>query len=330
MKKIFFCFLYNLTFFSVICTLTACTRKEPISKTGFYFDTVISVTIYDDSKEYTLDGCFLLAQKYEDLFSRTKEGSDIWNINHAAGAPVSVDAETIEILKRALSYTELTNGMLTPAIAPISSLWDFSTASADSHTVPSDEEIKKALAHTDYHTIQINGQSVQLSDKEAALDLGCIAKGYIADKMKEYLLKEQVKSAIINLGGNILTIGTKPDGSAYTIAVQKPFSESGTAETTISVTDLSVVTSGIYERCFTQDGILYHHILNPKTGYPVENDLASVTILSTSSTDGDALATSCLLLGLDDGLALIDSLPGVEALFLTKDGTHYYTECFPH
>lgn len=307
----------------------SCRRNEPLSQTGFYFDTVISVTIYDSSKEYTLDGCFALAAKYENLFSTTVEGSDIRNINQAEGKPVTVDAETAFLLEKALSYAELTDGLFTPTIAPLSSLWNFSTITADSMTVPDAEKIERRLAHTDYHILQINGQSVQLTDKEGAVDLGAIAKGYIADQMKAYLLEEGVESALINLGGNILAIGTKPDKESYIVAIQKPFAKTGTAETTVAVTDCSVVTSGIYERCFEQDGILYHHVLNPHTGYPVENTLASVTILSHSSADGDALSTCCLLLGLEKGKALIDALPDVEALFITKDGTLYYTDGFP-
>lgn len=310
--------------------LISCKKKEPISKTGFYFDTVISITIYDSSKEYTLENCFALAEKYENLFSTTVEGSDIWNINHANGKPITVDAETSLLLQKALSYAELTDGLFTPTIAPLSSLWNFSSATTGKRTVPSAEEISSKLAHTDYHNLQINGQTVQLSDKSGAVDLGAIAKGYIADKMKEYLLEEGVESATINLGGNVLTVGTKPDGNNYIIAVQKPFSETGTAETTVAVADCSVVTSGIYERYFEQDGKFYHHVLNPHTGYPIENTLASVTVLSRSSTEGDALSTSCLLLGLEDGKAFIESLPNTEALFITKDGTLYYTDGFPH
>lgn len=310
--------------------LLSCANTKPLAKTGFYFDTVISVTIYDSSKEYTLDGCFALAEKYENLLSTTVEGSDIWNINHAGGAPVTVDKETAFLLNKALSYAELTDGLLTPAIAPLSSLWDFSGVSEDSHKVPSEEEIQKRLAHIDYHGIRIDEQTVQLSDSEAAVDLGSIAKGYIADKMKEYLIAENVKSAIINLGGNVLTIGKKTDGSDYVVAIQKPFAETGTAETTVAVSDSSVVTSGIYERYFEEEGILYHHVLNPNTGYPVENTLASVTILSSSSTKGDALSTSCLLLGLEAGKTLIESLPDTEALFITKDGQLYRTSGFPY
>lgn len=328
MKKKFTILLCILSVFS--CFLSGCQNQtSPITKTGFYFDTVISVTIYDSSKEYTLEKCMELAEYYENLFSPTIEGSDVWNINHSDGSSVSVHEETVFLLNRALYYSSLTDGLLNPAIAPLSSLWDFSSASADSHTVPSTKDIQERLSHIDYHNIVIEEQTVMLTDQYGSIDLGCIAKGYIADQLKEYLLEEGVDSALINLGGNVLTIGSKPDGTAFTIGIQKPFAESGITQTTVSIIDSSAVTSGIYERYFEEDGVIYHHILDPATGYPVENDLASVTILSSSSTDGDALSTSCLLLGLSDGMELIESLPGIEALFITKDGDLYYTSGFP-
>lgn len=317
-------------FLLLIFCLSGCRQTiTPLTKSGFYFDTYISVTIYDASKEYVLEDCMEQAAYYENLLSPTVEGSDVWNVNHAKGAPVSVSSETVFLLERALYYASLTEGKLNPAIAPLSTLWNFSSANTDNHTVPSKADITDRLQHIDYQGIVIENQTVTLKDAEASIDLGCIAKGYIADKLKEFLLSEGVESACINLGGNVLTIGNKPGGKPFVIGVQEPFAESGTAALTVSITDASLVTSGIYERYFEQDGQLFHHILDPQTGYPVDNELASVTILSTSSMEGDALSTTCLLLGSDEGLALINSLPDTEALFITKDGTKYYTDGFP-
>ena len=328
MKKNFLTFIFIIIF--LIYTLCGCGRTtRSLTKNGFYFDTIISITIYDSAKEYTLDHCMELAKHYENLFSPTLKGSDIWKINHADGAPVNVDVETIFLIEKALSYASLTDGLLNPAIAPLSSLWNFSSAATGTHNVPDETDIAKKLEHTDYKKILIDGQTIRLLDAEASIDLGCIAKGYIADKLKEYLLEEQVESALINLGGNVVAVGNKPDNSSFTIGIQKPFAKRGISETTISVSDSSAVTSGIYERYFEQNGVLYHHILDPKTGYPVVNELASVTILSTYSTDGDALSTSCLLLGSKKGMELIESLPDIEALFITKDGTLYYSSGFP-
>lgn len=311
------CFtIFILTFTNIACKPVS---SAPLSKTGFYFDTVITVTLYSPADEDLLDSCLELAASYEMLLSRTKEGSDIDRINHAAGAPTEVSPETVELLSAALSYARLTNGKTDPTIGAVSELWDFHKESEP--VPPADADIQAALSHVNYQTVKISGNVVTLSDPEAKLDLGFIAKGFIADKMKEYLLSKGVQSALINLGGNVLTIGSKPDGSAFTIGIQKPFAQTGTAVTTVSVRDTSVVSSGVYERCFEYNGKLYHHILDTATGYPVENDLLAVSILSETSTEGDALSTACLLLGYEEAQTFLDTLEGVDALFITSDGT---------
>ena len=165
-------------------------------------------------------------------------------------------------------------------------------------------------------------------DEGMILDLGAVSKGYIADRIKEYLVEEGVKSALIDLGGNVLCIGNRPDGTPFQIGIRQPFADTVSAVTALSVTDQSVVTSGIYERCFTKDGILYHHLLDPGTGYPCENELASVTIISDHSVDGDALSTCCFLMGPQKGMELINSLKDVRAVFLTREGVLLYSEGF--
>lgn len=318
-----------LLLFFLLTFLTGCHKKNtPLSKTGFYFDTVITVTIYDPSKEDVLDECFALAGYYENLFSAEKEGSDIWNINHADAAPVTVSRETAALLERAVYYSDLTDGLIDPTIAPLSSLWNFSSENAQTHTVPPDTDIAERLAHVDYRNINIDGLTVTLSDADAAVDLGFIAKGYIADMLKEYLLQQQIDSAVIDLGGNVLTLGNKPDGSLYVIGIQMPFADRGVSMGSVSVSDRAVVSSGIYERCFEKDGILYHHILDTDTGYPIDNSLAAVTILAPSSLEADALSTACFALGLKSGKELIESLPDTEALFITKEGEQIATDGF--
>ena len=178
----------------------------------------------------------------------------------------------------------------------------------------------EAVTHIDYHCIKVEGNTVTLTDPEARIDLGGIAKGYIADRLKEYLKDEGIEHALIDLGGNMLTLGRRYDGNDFRIGIQKPFADTGTAMAVVSVNDKSVVTSGDYERYFEKDGVIYHHILDPDTGYPVQNDLDQVTIISDQSVDGDALSTTCFAMGLEDGLELIRSLDGIEAVFVTKDG----------
>lgn len=329
----------TLVFILTPAILTGCTRNiAPISRTGFYFDTVIQITLYDTEDESILDGCFALAEKYENLFSVTKEGSDVWNINHARRETITVSEETVSLLVKAVDYANTTEGRIDPTIRPVSALWDF--GSEGKAHVPKETDIKEALSHVSCDTIRFGigpsdatGESiyntVTLTDSEAAVDLGFIAKGYIADQMKEYLLSEGVESACISLGGNVLTIGEKPDGSPFRIGIQEPFAPEGTTLDTVEIRDTSVVTSGIYERCFNENGKLYHHVLDTSTGYPVDNELAGVTIICESSTKADALSTACLCLGLEEGRRYLDAEKDVAYLLITKDGTQYRSENFP-
>lgn len=301
-----------------LLSAAGCSRKsDPISKTGFYFDTVISITLYDEKESEYLDGCFALAKTYEDYFSTTIEDSDISKINTAKGANVEVHDETIDLIEKGISYCELSNGGFDITIGALSSLWNFGH---NDGTLPDAAAIEEAVSSIDYRNIQIDGNTVMLTNPDAQLDLGAIAKGYIADQMKSYLNENGVTSGIINLGGNVLVVGPKPDGSNYNIAIQKPFAEEGTALAALGITNQTVVSSGIYERYFERDGVLYHHILNPATGYPYGNELSGLSIVCEKSVDGDGLSTTCFSLGLEKGMALIESLADTEAVFLTKDG----------
>lgn len=320
-KKIIICV------FSIILLIQGCGNPSPakVTMTDFYLNTVVSVTVYEPmgttaiySAEELCKKCLEMTAGYEKIFSKTIEGSDIWNINHSNGNPATVSADTIELLKTAIFYAEMSDGLVDPTIGPLSSLWNFSE---NKKTVPSDEEIRKALSQVNYKNITINGCQVTLTDPDACIDLGFIAKGYIADSLKEYLCSQNVSGAIINLGGNVQTIGNKPDNTPFKVGIQKPFSETGTALLSIPVTDKSVVSSGNYERFFQVNDTLYHHILSTRDGYPVKSDVSQVTIINDSSVDGDALSTLCFILGYEDGLSLIESLPDTEAIFVMEDGT---------
>lgn len=176
--------------------------------------------------------------------------------------------------------------------------------------------------------MQLDGNLLTFAKEGMGLDLGAIAKGYIADRIKDYLLEQGVKSATINLGGNVLCVGEKPEGTPFKIGIQKPFSDRSETIAVMNISDKSVVSSGIYERYFEKDGKIYHHILNPATGYPYDNHLVSVTIISDKSVDGDGLSTSCFALGLDKGMELINSLPDVQAVFITDDYELHYSDGF--
>lgn len=312
---------------SSVLLLGGCgTSKEPVSQTGFYFDTIVQITVYNETDVSCLENCLKLADKYEKMFSHTIEGSDIWKINHSNGRPVTVSDETIQLLEIALSYCDMTQGRIDITIETASELWDFhGNGSLNSGKIPDEKATAEAVSHVDYHNLLIDGNTVTLADADASISLGFIAKGYIADKIKEYLLSQNVQSAIINLGGNLLAVGSKPDGTPFQFGIQKPFDTQGTPITVLSVSDKSAVSSGVYERYFYQDDILYHHILNPADGYPIQNNLLGVTVLSASSAAGDALSTSCFVLGLDEGMELIESLEDVEAIFITEDYRLHYS-----
>lgn len=316
-----FCLLLSLTGLLFPAVLTGCRVSAPQkqTRTAFYFNTVVSVTLYEKDPDELFDHCMELLDSYENMLSRTKENSDIWNINHSGGAPVTVHRETAELLSVALSYAEMSDGLVDPTIGTLTALWNF--GGGNQCAVPSDIEIREALSHVDYRNVVLDGNEVTLKDPDAMLDLGFIAKGYIADRLKEYLVSCQVESAIINLGGNVLTIGKRPDGTPFQVGVQKPFADSGTAALTLSVEDKSLVSSGNYERYFIRDEVLYHHILSTKNGYPADSGLSSVTIISENSVDGDALSTLCFLLGYEKGKELTDSLRDVEAVFIDSNGT---------
>ena len=257
------------------------------------------------------------------MFSTTNTDSELYKLNHASGQPFTVSSETASLIQEGIHYSELSGGAFDLTIEPVSALWDFKAAKP---TVPSADAIAQAVSHVDYTKVDIQDNTVTLEDPEAGIDLGAIAKGYIADQVKTYLKKQGVKHAIINLGGNVDVIGTKPDGSKYNIGIQKPFDESGEAITSVQLKDQTVVTSGIYERYFKKNGKLYHHILDPRTGYPCENNLYSVSIITDSSTEADALSTTCFLLGYEKGMELIQSMDGVEAIFITDDGKVHRTD----
>ena len=190
-------------------------------------------------------------------------------------------------------------------------LWDIPN---NDGTIPAQADIDTALATVDYRQIVVDGNTVTLKNPDAALDLGGIAKGYVADRMREYLNAHGSDKGFINLGGNVLTLGQKANDEPYHIGIRKPFGEDGETITAVDVTDRSIVTSGRYERYFEKDGRIYHHILDPKTGYPYDNGLNGVTILSDSSMVGDALSTICFALGQEKGTEFLSSMPSNDFL----------------
>ena len=302
---------------TLLCGGCAAEADPPrLSEVGFYLDTVITLSAYVDDAQILKDALEECG-RYERILSRTIEGSDVWRINHADGEPVEVSDDTAAILRCAREIGGASGGAFDVTIAPASTLWDFTS---EAHTLPDAEEIARAAELVDYTKITLEGNTVTLP-AGMMIDLGGIAKGYIADRIKAYLEERGVKHAILSFGGNIVAIGTKPDGSAWKVGIQDINGKTGDYMLVTQNTGGSTVTSGIYERGFDLDGIRYHHLLSPETGWPVQNELASVTIFSESSMEGDALSTAAFVLGTEEGLKLIESLEGVEALFIARDRT---------
>ena len=350
-------------FYLILCTVLVCpmllftgcqnttgtstaTEKEPISISSIKLNTAIQITIYDSQDKSLLDDCLALCDRYELIFSRTNENSELYKLNHRI-SDSAVSNQTIEtqttpyqvngttntwhiseylaaLLSQGLSITRESDGAFDIAIAPLTSLWDFT---AEDPKVPDDAAIQKVLPLCSSDGVTIDGQDITLPSDDIQFDVGAIAKGYIADRLKDFLVKKGVNSAIINLGGNVLCIGSKPDGTPFKVGIQKPFADRNETEAVMDITGKSVVSSGIYERCFKQGGKLYHHILNPQTGYPYDNGLISVTIISDQSVNGDALSTTCFALGLKDGLKFAEK-KGVQAVFITEDYELHYTDGF--
>ncbi|MDO5708430.1 MAG: FAD:protein FMN transferase [Andreesenia angusta] len=297
--------------------------KEPISKNEFLLDTLCTITLYQGD-EKLLDDSFNYIRKYENLLSRTVKGSDVYNLNNSDGKAVKISPETMEVIKSGLHYSDLTNGKFDISIEPISSLWNFDN---DDSKIPDKSDLDKLLPNINYKDIEIiDDHTVKLKSPEQGIDLGAIAKGYIADELKSYLEKKGVKHAVIDLGGNVLCIGVKPNGEKFKVGIQDPFNKRNKVYGIVDIDDKSVVSSGIYERFIEKDGKRYHHILNPKTGMPYDNGLEQVTIISEKSIDGDGLSTSAFALGVEEGIKLINTIDDVDAIFITEDGKIHKTE----
>ena len=298
---------------------------DPNKKTtgvGFYFDTVVNLTLWG-APEGLINEIWAACERYENLLSKTIANSDVSRINTSMGQPVTVDPETWEILRRAKEISAVTGGAFSITIAPVTALWTFTGTATN--TVPNDETRLAALPLVDDQKIVLGENNTVTLPAGMQIDLGGIAKGYIADKAAE-LVREKATAAIINLGGNVYTVGQKPDGSKFSVAITDPLKPS-TARSVIYTGDCTVVTSGTYERGFNFGGVRYHHILDPKTGWPSQSDLVSASFVMDSSMTADALATACIVIGSEKSLALAKEL-GLDAIFITADGEILTTEGF--
>lgn len=310
---------------ALIISLTSCKGDpKPQSAQAFLLDTSVSLTLYDNSDPDILTQAMELCTDYENILSRTIPDSDVYKLNNAAGNPVKVSTSTIELVEKALYYSRLTDGKFDITISPVMDLWMFTS---EAPVLPDKADIDTALGSVDYKNIVVKGDTVQLLNG-AQIDFGGIAKGYIADRIADFLVEKGVKSAIIDLGGNILTVGEKPSGKPFIVGIQKPFEMRNTTIGAVEARNISVVSSGIYERGFTQDEKYYYHLLDPKTGYPADSGLQSVTVITPLSVDADALSTCLFVMGIEEGTSFAQSLPEVYAMFIDDNGEEHFTEGF--
>ncbi|HFI0462892.1 TPA: FAD:protein FMN transferase [Streptococcus suis] len=301
--------------------------KDPLSRTESMIHTAVQIKIYHEGQEDLMDQAIEYIKKMEELLSTNIEGSDVYKINAAAGQePVKVSAETFELIEKALEYSELTEGRFDITIGAVNDLWRIGQ---DDARVPSQDEIDQALQKIDYKKVILDAdnQTVFLSEAGMRIELGGISKGYIGTGIADMFYQTGVTTAIINLGGNVIVMGTSPGSDeGWNVGVQDPDEVRGATVGTQRAKDYAIITSGIYERFLEVDGTRYHHILDPKTGYPLDNNISGVTVFAPRSTDGDALSTSLFLFGIEEGLEFVNQMEGVEAVFIDKEHGVYLSD----
>ncbi|NLK20844.1 MAG: FAD:protein FMN transferase [Epulopiscium sp.] len=325
--------LVAIIFLVLISILSGCHKNKglpskPISNQTFALGTVIDIQVYDKDDQkarQAIEESINRVAEIEKKMTVNKKISEVISINKNAGEKsVVVSPDTFFVISEAKKYSELSQGAFDLTIEPIVKLWGIGTNHAK---IPKKEEINSLLSLVNYKDVKLNKTTynVGLSKKGQAIDLGAIAKGYAGDEIKRVLEEQGIHTAFINLGGNVVTIGTKLDGGHWKIGIQNPLDERGKHIAVVEVKDETVVTSGNYERYFIEDGKRYHHIINPKNGYPAEAGIISSTIVTKSSIDADALSTSVYVLGLEKGMKLIKDLDDVECVIITEDNKVYIT-----
>lgn len=325
-----FYYIVSAVVVSILISLKIISQKsnksqEVISMQTYILGTVIQLRATGKKSKVAIDKAIKRLYEIDDKMSVFKNGSDLSKINKSAGIRLEkVSEDTYCVIKKAIQYARLSQGAFEPTIRPLVKLYNFGN---ENPSIPAKEEINKALKLVNYKDVIVNDKdkTVMLRNREQSLDLGAIAKGYAADEVKKIFENNSIKSAIIDLGGNIYALGKKVDNTWWNIGIQDPLRVTGQYLGVLGVSNKSVVTSGNYERYFEVDGKRYHHIINPKTGYPCENGIISTTIISDYSIDGDGLTTCGYIMGLKSGFKLIENTSGVDAIFITSDKKVYVT-----
>ncbi|MCX7921860.1 MAG: FAD:protein FMN transferase [Clostridia bacterium] len=324
-KKVM-CLLVLSTLILTSCGYNKSAENTPVEKQEFHMGTIITEKVYGAQAQIAADEAMKRIKQIEDLMTINVPGSEIGRLNEEAGKnEVKLSEESIYVIETSKKFAELSDGSFDVTVGPLVKTWGIFT---EHPRVPSKEEIKSLLSLVGYKDLSIDSKKLtaKLARPRQIADLGGIAKGYAGDAAIEVYKDYGINSAFINLGGNVVVLGGKPDGSPWKIGVQNPRAENGKYVGILSVKDKAVVSSGDYERYFEKDGVRYHHIIDPKTGYPSNSDLIGTTIVADKSIEADALSTATFILGLDKGMKLIESLDGVDAVFISKDKKVYVTK----
>lgn len=286
----------------------------------FAMDTYMTLTAYGDNAQTAVNEAVAEIRRLDDRFSVGNAESDVTVINNAGGGHVS--EETAFLIDKSLDIGRKTNGAFDITVYPLMELWGFTSGN---YRVPSDEEIKDVLSKVSYMNVTADGQEVTLNNN-AMIDFGGIAKGYTSSRVMDIFRQNGVEHGIISLGGNVQALNSKPDNSSWRVAVQKPDGD-GDYLGILSVDNKAVITSGGYERYFEQNGMTYHHIINPSTGYPSDSDLTSVTIVCDDGTTADALSTSLFIMGLDNAVDFYrNSGIAFDMILYDRSGRLYVTQ----
>ena len=302
--------------FAIILFLSACAKTEEAKKTVFAMDTVMELTVYGKGAEAAVEAGEAEIFRLDDLLDRGNENSDIYKLNN--GTDIGrISRETTELVRRALEIGASTEWTFDITVAPLKEIWGFYD---QNYRVPSDDEIASALMKVGGNRVNVE-KNIDLGGAE--IDLGGMAKGYASQRVTELFRNRGVSSALLYLGGNVQVIGTRPDGSPWRIAVQFPDGDGYIG--ILSLTDAAAVTSGNYQRHFESDGVDYHHIIDPKTGYPADSGLRSVTVVCEDAALADCLSTAMFVMGLSNALDYWRENGGFEAVFITSDGEIYIT-----
>ncbi len=301
---------------SIICLLlTGCAADPPRADREIWaMDTIIELTAYGPAADRALDQGAALLYELDALLSVTNPDSAVSRINQSAGEPVAVPHEAAALVARAGALSADTAGALDITLYPLVQAYGFIS---EEHHVPSREQRAELLRLADWTAVTVSGDTVQLAPG-MAIDLGAVAKGYASQRLIELLSAQGVASAIVSLGGNVQTLGSRPDGSPWRVAVRDPLDVDGMVGV-VSVTDTAVVTSGGYQRYFEQDGVRYHHILDPSTGLPANSGLLSATVVCADGTTADGLSTALFVLGKERALELWRTRGDFEAILVGED-----------